>query len=244
MRNCCDALGASYNGRLCGTFGDLATLSFYPAHHITTGEGGAVIINNPKLLKTARSIRDWGRDCWCLPGVSNTCGKRFGWQLGELPAGYDHKYIYSNIGYNLKGTDLQAAIGIVQIRKAGTFIKQRKENYNKLLHGLSGLSDKILFLIPDEKAEPSPFGFPMTLLPGADRARFIEHLEKRQIETRLVFGGNILRQPAFRNIRHRVSGSLTNSDTVMKQTLFIGVHPGLTAEMIDYMIDSVKSFFH
>ena len=239
----CDALGATFNGQLAGTFGQMSSLSFYPAHHITMGEGGGIAINGFGLQKTARSVRDWGRDCWCDPGKSNTCGTRFGWQCGELPCGYDHKYVYSNIGYNLKVTDLQAAIGLAQTEKMEGFIAARRRNFQRLFQGLLAHEDYLILPKIDPRANPSPFAFPITVRPGVDRNRLVRHLEDAQIETRLVFGGNIVRQPGFLNIEKRVHGDLTASDTIMRDTFFIGVYPGLTAEMIDYVLDTFRDFF-
>jgi CDP-4-dehydro-6-deoxyglucose reductase, E1 len=243
LEDSCDALGATFDGKLAGTFGDMASLSFYPAHQTTMGEGGGVVINHPRLKKTARSIRDWGRDCWCDPGKSNTCGKRFCWELGDLPVGYDHKYIYSNLGYNLKPTDLQAAIGLAQIEKIPRLIERRRRNFHRLHDGLRPLQDSLILPIVDPRANPSPFGFPITLREGIDRRSVIQQLEAANIETRLVFGGNILRQPGFRNIEHRVYGTLERSDTIMRSTFFVGVYPGLTAEMIDYVIEVITNIF-
>ncbi|HEY9760857.1 MAG TPA: lipopolysaccharide biosynthesis protein RfbH [Oculatellaceae cyanobacterium] len=239
----CDALGATYDGRLCGTFGDLSSLSFYPAHHITMGEGGAVVVNHPRLQKVVRSLRDWGRDCWCDPGVNNTCGKRFGWQLGQLPFGYDHKYVYSNIGYNLKATDMQAAIGCAQFDKIEYIVEARRKNFRALHKGLQDLQDYLILPVVDPRANPSPFGFAVTTKPGVNKSDLVQHLEKAKIETRQLFGGNILRQPAFTNIEHRVYGTLENSDTIMESTIFVGVYPRLTEPMIEYMIETFKSFF-
>jgi CDP-6-deoxy-D-xylo-4-hexulose-3-dehydrase len=239
----CDALGATFNGKLCGTFGAMSSLSFYPAHHITMGEGGGVAINGFGLQKTARSIRDWGRDCWCDPGKSNTCGTRFEWQEGELPCGYDHKYIYSNIGYNLKVTDMQAAIGLTQMDKLPQFVEARRSNFKKLNEGLKVWEDKIILPRHDPRANPSPFGFPITLRPGLKRTELIKHLEEANIETRLVFGGNVLKQPGFLGIERRMHGEMTQSDIVMNDTLFIGVYPGLTPPMIDYMLEAFEGFF-
>ncbi len=237
LEDCCDGLGATFNGKLVGTFGDMASLSFYPAHHITMGEGGGVAINHPRLKKTSRSIRDWGRDCWCDPGKNNTCGKRFGWQLGDLPEGYDHKYIYSNLGYNLKPTDMQAAIGLVQIEKAPEFIERRRQNFWRLYDGLKPIAERVILPIVDERANPSPFGFPITVREGIDRRKVIGSLEDANIETRLVFGGNILRQPGFKDIPRRVHGTLEQSDEIMRRTFFVGVYPGLENEAVDYMSD-------
>lgn len=239
----CDALGATFDGRLAGTFGQMSSLSFYPAHHITMGEGGGVAINGFGLQKTARSLRDWGRDCWCDPGKSNTCGKRFEHEAGELPCGYDHKYIYSNIGYNLKVTDLQAAIGLAQAEKIETFVAARRANFQRLFEGLKQFEDYLILPEIDPRANPSPFGFPITVRQGIERRRLVRHLEEAQIETRLVFGGNIIRQPGFLNIEKRVHGDLAQSDVIMRDTLFIGVYPGLTPEMIDYVLEQFAAFF-
>ena len=239
LEDSCDALGATFNGQLVGTFGDMASLSFYPAHHITMGEGGGVTINHPRLKKTARSIRDWGRDCWCDPGQNNTCGKRFEWSLGDLPDGYDHKYIYSNIGYNLKPTDMQAAVGLAQIDKAADFIEKRRHNFWRLHNGLKPFEEHFILPKIDERANPSPFGFPITVQEGIERNAVTRQLEAANIETRLVFGGNILRQPGFMHIDHRVHGTLEQSDVIMNRTFFIGVYPGLNDEMIDYVIDQL-----
>lgn len=243
LEDSCDALGATFDGKLVGTFGDLASLSFYPAHQMTTGEGGGIVINHPRLKKTVRSLRDWGRDCWCDPGKSDTCGKRFCWELGELPAGYDHKYIYSNLGYNLKPTDLQAAIGLAQIGKIPRFVEARRRNFRALYEGLRPLEDYLILPSIDPRANPSPFGFPITVRQGIDRRAVVQQLEAANIETRLVFGGNILRQPGFTSIEHRVHGKLERSDTIMRSTFFVGVYPGLTAEMIAYVIEVMTSIF-
>jgi len=237
LEDCCDGLGATFDGKLVGTFGDMASLSFYPAHHITMGEGGGVAINHSRLKKTSRSIRDWGRDCWCDPGKNNTCGKRFEWKLGDLPEGYDHKYIYSNLGYNLKPTDMQAAIGLVQMDKAAEFIECRRQNFWRLYEGLKPIADRIVLPAVDARANPSPFGFPITVREGIDRGKLVRALEGANIETRLVFGGNILRQPGFKDIPKRIHGSLQQSDEIMRRTFFVGVYPGLDCEAIDYMID-------
>jgi len=239
----CDALGATFNGQLAGTFGAMSSLSFYPAHHITMGEGGGVSVNDFGLQKTARSVRDWGRDCWCDPGKSNTCGTRFGWQEGELPCSYDHKYIYSNIGYNLKVTDMQAAIGLAQADKIDQFVAARRLNFRLLYEGLEEWEQYLILPKIDPRANPSPFGFPITVRPGVDRARLVQWLEDAKIETRLVFGGNIIRQPGFLNIEKRVHGELTDSDVIMRDTFFIGVYPGLTAEMIAYVLETFGNYF-
>ena len=243
LEDACDALGATFAGKLVGTFGDLASLSFYPAHHITMGEGGGVIINNPGLRKTARSIRDWGRDCWCDTGKSNTCKKRFQWQLGELPFAYDHKYIYSNIGYNLKPTDLQASIGLAQIDKIDRFVMARRRNFWLLYEGLKPLKDYLLLPRIAQRADPSPFGFPITVRKGVSREKLIQWLEDNNIETRLVFGGNILRQPGYLNVNKRIHGTLEQSDRIMRDTFFIGVYPGLSEAMLNFVINKFNDFF-
>ena len=239
----CDALGATFGGRLAGTFGAMSSVSFYPAHQMTMGEGGGVAINHPRLKKTARSIRDWGRDCYCDPGKSNTCGRRFDWQLGDLPHGYDHKYIYSNLGYNLKATDLQAAIGLAQAEKIPAFIDARRRNFRRLMEGLRPLENRLILPEIHPQANPSPFGFPVTVRPGIERKELVAHLENANIETRLVFGGNILRQPGFRSIEHRVHGKMAGADVVMERTLFVGVFPGLSPEAINYVVDQFHAFF-
>jgi CDP-6-deoxy-D-xylo-4-hexulose-3-dehydrase len=239
----CDALGATFNGQLVGTFGAMSSLSFYPAHHITLGEGGAVIVNHPRLQKTAQSIRDWGRDCWCDPGISNTCGKRFDWQLGALPCGYDHKYIYSNIGYNLKATDLQAAIGVAQLDKIDFIVKRRRQNFHMLLQGLQSLQPYLILPKSDPRSNPSPFGFPVTTRDGISCRQLIHFLEEAKIETRQLFGGNILRQPAFMNIEQRTFGTLVNSDKIMSDSFFVGVYPNLTEAMVEYVIEKFFEFF-
>lgn len=239
IEDCCDAVGATYNGKKVGTFGDLATVSFYPAHHITMGEGGCVLTEKPLLKTLVESFRDWGRDCWCDPGKENTCGKRFDWQLGELPCGYDHKYTYSHIGYNLKMTDMQAAVGVSQLKKLRGFIEKRKANFMALHEGLRDLEE--FFILPEATAnsEPSWFGFPMAVRPEAPftRNQAIRYLEERKIATRLLFAGNLLRQPAYQGISHRVVGSLTNTDFIMNQVFWVGVFPGITAEMMSYLLD-------
>lgn len=241
IEDCCDAVGATYNGRPVGTFGDLATVSFYPAHHITMGEGGCVLTDRPKLKKLVESFRDWGRDCWCEPGKSNTCGKRFGWQLGDLPHGYDHKYIYSHIGYNLKATDMQAAVGVAQLRKLPDFIATRRRNFAVLHTGLLDLEE--FFILPEATSgsEPSWFGFPLAVRPTApfDRRTVVDSLNRHAIDTRLLFGGNLVRQPAYHSVPHRVVGDLPNSDFVMNHVFWIGVFPGLSNRMIDFSIETL-----
>ncbi len=244
IEDCCDAVGATYAGRTVGTFGHMATASFYPAHHITMGEGGCVLTDTPLLKTLVESFRDWGRDCWCDPGADNTCGKRFGWTLGSLPPGYDHKYTYSHIGYNLKATDLQAAVGVAQLKKLPSFIEARKRNFARLRAGLKPLEE--LFVLPEAtpKSDPSWFGFPLMVREDApfSRAELTSFLEERKIATRPMFGGNLVRQPAYENVEFRKVGDLHNSDRVMNQLFWIGVYPGLTAEMLDYVVETVRDF--
>ncbi len=243
VEDCCDAVGATYEGRGVGTFGDLATVSFYPAHHITMGEGGAVLTDRPRLKKLAESFRDWGRDCWCAPGADDTCGRRFDWRLGDLPHGYDHKYIYSHLGYNLKVTDMQAALGVAQLDKVDGFVAARRRNFSRLLEGLRPLEG--FFVLPEATpgSEPSWFGFPIAVRPGAPfgRSEVVRHLNERRIATRQVFAGNLLRQPAYRDVAHRRIGDLANTDFVMNQAFWVGVYPGLDDAMIDYMVDAFAS---
>jgi CDP-6-deoxy-D-xylo-4-hexulose-3-dehydrase len=245
IEDTCDALGAQYRGQTVGTFGQLATVSFYPAHHITMGEGGAVLTQAPLLKKLVESCRDWGRDCWCPPGEANTCGKRFDWQLGELPHGYDHKYIYSHIGYNLKATDLQAAIGVAQLKKLPRFIEIRRRNFDLLKDGLRRWEQFLILPAAMPHSEPSWFGFPLTIREEAPftRQALIQHLEERQIHTRLLFGGNILRQPAYHDIQRRVIGELVQADRVMERTFWVGVYPGITPEMVQYVIAVFDDWF-
>jgi CDP-6-deoxy-D-xylo-4-hexulose-3-dehydrase len=240
----CDALGSRYNGKLTGTFGDLATVSFYPAHHITMGEGGCVVVNEPSLKVLVESFRDWGRDCWCEPGEDDTCGKRFGWQMGGLPFGYDHKYIYSHIGYNLKLTDLQAAVGVAQLSKLDGFIDARQKNWSSLRLGLDKYSDVLLLPEPGINSQPSWFGFLISVRQDAPFSRndLVQFLEGRKIATRLLFSGNLTKQPSFESVPYRVVGTLDNTDAVMENTFWIGVYPGITEPMIEYMIDSFGDF--
>lgn len=242
----CDALGATYRGQYTGTFGDLATVSFYPAHHITTGEGGMVITNHPKLKTLVESFRDWGRDCWCEPGEENTCGKRFEWQLGDLPFGYDHKYIYSHIGYNLKMTDMQAAVGLTQLKKLPDFIAARKRNWQMLYDGLKEFEEFLLLPQATPNSDPSWFGFILSVRPNPfyTRNELVSYLESHKIATRLLFGGNLTRQPGYKNVPYRTVGSLENSDFVMNNSFWIGVFPGLDTNAIHYMIDIFSEFFH
>jgi len=243
IEDTCDALGSTFRGKLVGTFGDLATLSFFPAHHITMGEGGGVVVNNPRLSRIVRSVRDWGRDCWCAPGESNTCGKRFGWELGGLPKGYDHKYIYSNLGYNFKPTDMQAAIGVAQMERIPEFIRQRRSNFSRLYEGLQSYQDWLVLPKLDARSEPSWFALPITVQNGLARSELIQWLEKANIETREVFGGDIRKQPGYMDIPCRVHGSLPETHRVMNDTFFIGVYPGLTETMIEFILDRVAKFF-
>ena len=240
VEDCCDAVGAEYRGRQVGTFGDLATTSFYPAHHITMGEGGCVLTNTPLLKTLVESFRDWGRDCWCDPGKDNTCGKRFDWQLGALPYGYDHKYIYSHIGYNLKATDMQAAVGVAQLGKLSYFIEARRGNFARLREGLRDLEEFFVLPEPTPGSMPSWFGFPLLVRAGAPftRTDLIRVVDARKIGTRLLFGGNLVRQPAYRDLAYRVAGSLENTDQVADRLFWIGVYPGLTPRMLDYVVDS------
>lgn len=244
VEDCCDALGATFGGKRVGTFGDLGTLSFYPAHHITMGEGGAVVTRDAGLRTLVESFRDWGRDCWCQPGKDNTCGKRFDWQLGSLPCGYDHKYTYSHIGYNLKATDMQAALGLSQIAKLPHFIARRKENFVYLKSALKPLEDVLLLPEASEHSDPSWFGFPIGVKPEAPFTRddLTHALEARKIGTRLMFAGNLLRQPAYEGWEHRVVGELPNSDFVMNQVFWIGVYPGLSREMLDFIVKTALEF--
>ncbi|WP_331765270.1 lipopolysaccharide biosynthesis protein RfbH (plasmid) [Streptomyces sp. NBC_01384] len=239
----CDAVGSLYDGKLTGTFGDLTTVSFYPAHHLTMGEGGCVLTSNLALARIVESLRDWGRDCWCEPGESNKCLKRFKYQMGTLPAGYDHKYIFSHVGYNLKATDLQAALGLTQLAKLDGFIEARKRNWRRLRDGLEGVPH-LLLPEPTPNSDPSWFGFVLTVQPDApfERAALVDFLEDRKIGTRRLFAGNLTRHPAYIDQPHRVVGDLTNSDIVTEQTFWVGVYPGLTDEMLDYIVASVKEF--
>lgn len=244
IEDCCDAVGATYHDQKAGTFGDVSTASFYPAHHITMGEGGCVLTNSPKLKRLVESFRDWGRDCWCNPGKDNTCNKRFDWQLGELPYGYDHKYIFSHIGYNLKLTDMQAAVGVAQLKKLPAFIEARRRNFQVLLKGLKDLEEFFILTRPTPGSEPSWFGFPLAVRPEAPftRNEVIRHLERHKIATRLLFGGNLVRQPAYLNVPHRCVGNLENSDFVMNQVFWIGVYPGLSTEMLEYVVETLWTF--
>jgi len=244
IEDCCDAIGSTLNNKNVGTFGDIATVSFYPAHHITTGEGGAVLTSNPLLKKSIESFRDWGRDCWCPPGKDNSCARRFGWKLGELPYGYDHKYIYSNIGYNLKMLEMQAAIGLAQLGKLSEFIQKRKDNYSFFLSRFSKFPSKLVMPKTIQGAEISPFGFPITIArdAGFGRNEIVTYLESKGIATRMLFGGNLTKQPAYLGENFEVVGNLTNSDMIMTNTFWIGVYPGITEEMRKYIAEEIEAF--
>jgi CDP-6-deoxy-D-xylo-4-hexulose-3-dehydrase len=245
VEDTCDALGAEYNGQKCGTFGDIGTLSFYPAHHMTMGEGGAVFMNNPELKVIAESFRDWGRDCYCPPGCDNTCGCRFEQKHGDLPFGYDHKYVYSHSGYNLKITDMQAACGLAQLDKLTFFIKRRRENYTYLRSRLETLTDFLELPEPTPNSNPSWFGFPLTLKPeaGVTRVELTRFLDDNKIGSRLLFAGNLLKQPYFKDVEYRVVGDLTNTDITMNYTFWLGVQPALTFEQLDFVADKLEEFF-
>jgi CDP-6-deoxy-D-xylo-4-hexulose-3-dehydrase len=240
----CDAVGSIYQGKKTGSFGHLSTVSFYPAHHITMGEGGAVLTNDTRLKKIVESFRDWGRDCWCAPGVDNTCNKRFGWQLGDLPLGYDHKYTYSHVGYNLKLTDMQAAVGVAQLDKLPEFVTKRQENFNFLYQGLQDLKDVLQLPEATLNSQPSWFGFLISVKENAPftRNELVQYLEEKRIGTRLLFGGNLLRQPLYQGLNYRVVGELKNTDKVMQSAFWMGLFPGLTEEMLTYVVTKVKTF--
>ena len=244
VEDTCDAVGATYNNKPVGSFGDISTTSFYPAHHITMGEGGCVLVKSAPMKKIVESFRDWGRDCWCPPGNDDTCGRRFDWQLGELPYGYDHKYVYSHIGYNLKLTDMQAAVGVAQLKKLPDFIEARRHNFNRLYAGLKKFEEVLILPETTPKSNPSWFGFAITVRPGApfSRLELVQHIESRRIGTRLLFGGNLMRQPAYIGMPHRVVGPLTNANIITDNTFWLGVYPGLNDEMVDFMIATVSEF--
>ena len=244
VEDTCDAVGATYDGKAVGSFGDISTASFYPAHHMTMGEGGCVMVKKGSMKKIVESFRDWGRDCWCPPGQDNTCNRRFDWQLGELPYGYDHKYAYSHIGYNLKMTDMQAAVGVAQFDKLEGFIEARNKNWARLKKGLKPFEEFLMLPKATKNSKPSWFGFAITVRDGAPFSRFdlVQHLESRRIGTRQLFGGNLLKQPAYAGLPIRVVGDLKNADTITNSTFWIGVYPGLTNEMIDFMIGTIAEF--
>lgn len=244
IEDCCDALGTTYDEKFVGTFGDLSTLSFYPAHHITMGEGGAVLTNNPQLKRIVESFRDWGRDCYCPTGKSNTCGKRFEWKLGDLPFGYDHKYTYSHVGYNLKITDMQAAIGLAQLDRLPEFIKIRKENFELLYSGLSSFEKFLILPSSSENCKPSWFGFPITVKDNIpfSRESLVNYLASKLVDTRPIFAGNLIKQPYFKNKIFRTSKTLSNTDKIMNQSFWIGVFPGLSKDMLEYTIKQFEIF--
>lgn len=245
VEDCCDALGASFDGKMVGTWGDIATLSFYPAHHMTMGEGGAVFTNNSQLISIAESFRDWGRDCYCKPGCDNTCGTRFNMQLGSLPQGYDHKYTYSHLGYNLKISDMQAACGLAQLKRLPEFIEKRNANFDYLKNRLASVTDFIELTEPTENSKPSWFGFPVTIkeTSGVNRVDLTKYLDQCKIGTRLLFAGNLIRQPYFEGVDYRVVGELTNTDITMNQTLWLGIYPGLGTDHLDYIAEKLEEFF-
>ncbi len=245
IEDSCDALGSKYDEKYTGTFGHIATFSFYPAHHITMGEGGALVTNDSELKRLIKSFRDWGRDCWCEPGCDNTCGKRFGLQLGSLPFGYDHKYIYSHIGYNLKITDMQAAVGVEQLKKLPSFTEARKKNFKLLYEGLKKYEKYFILPEAESKADPSWFGFLLTVRKDAGFTRddIIKYLENNKIATRMLFAGNITRHPSFENTEYRIYGDLKNTDIIMNNTFWIGVYPGFTKKIINYILEIVDEFF-
>lgn len=244
IEDCCDALGSTYKNQKVGTFGDIGTLSFYPAHHITMGEGGAVFTKHPELARIAESFRDWGRDCYCAPGKDNTCGQRFCQTLGGLPAGYDHKYTYSHLGYNLKITDMQAACGLAQLQKLDQFVQQRKQNFRYLLERLQGCAEFLVLPEPTPHADPSWFGFPITLRDSApvSRVDLLKYLDQEKVGTRLLFAGNLVHQPYMQGRNYRVSGSLENSNRTMTDTFWIGVQPALTQDMMDYSVSKIEAY--
>jgi CDP-6-deoxy-D-xylo-4-hexulose-3-dehydrase len=245
IEDSCDALGSKFNNQYVGTFGDLATLSFYPAHHITMGEGGAVFTNSKKLERIAESFRDWGRDCYCEPGKDNTCNKRFSWQLGDLPFGYDHKYTYSHSGYNMKITDMQAACGLAQLERLNNFINKRKENFDFLYKNLENLNDFLILPEPEKNSEPSWFGFPLSLREDNkyNRNDLINYLNNNKIGTRLLFSGNLTKQPYMKNVNFRVHEQLKNTDFIMNNTFWIGLYPGLSLKHLEYTVNKLKDYF-
>lgn len=243
IEDCCDAVGSTYGGRNCGTFGDLATVSFYPAHHITMGEGGAVLTDNPLLKRVVESFRDWGRDCWCQPGSDGTCGKRYSWKLGSLPLGYDHKYIYSHIGYNLKATDMQAAVGVAQLRNLAGLCEKRRQNFRELHAGLTGLQDWMILPTAQPDSDPSWFGLPISLQSQApfNRTQLLRWLSAKLIGTRLLFAGNLICQPAYDGIHYRTVGDLSRTQFIAENAFWLGVYPGLDSEMISYVLDCIHA---
>ena len=245
IEDTCDALGSLYDGQWVGTFGDIGTLSFYPAHHITMGEGGALIAKSAMMRKIIESFRDWGRDCWCDTGKDNTCGKRFGWKMGNMPEGYDHKYIYSHIGYNLKVTDMQPAIGLAQLPKLEGFMRRRRENFERLSRGLAKYKEFLMLPEATPNSQPNWFGYLLTVREGAPftKNKLVRFLEDHKVATRMLFAGNIIKQPAYQNVPYRIAGKLTNTDIIMERTFWIGLYPGITFEMIDYVLQVFEDFF-
>lgn len=245
VEDCCDAVGSLYDGKMVGTFGDIATVSFYPAHHITMGEGGAVLTDNPHLERAIKSFRDWGRDCYCEPGSNDTCGKRFTGQYGTLPKGYDHKYVYSHVGYNLKITDMQAAVGLAQLKKLPDFVNKRKNNFKKLYEGLKKFDEYLILPYATEKSDPSWFAFPITVKENNKftKNQIVAHLEKNKILTRQLFAGNVTHQPAYEDVEYKVVGDLKNTDYIMNNTFFIGVYPGIDDVKMEYILKTFESFF-
>lgn len=248
----CDALGSTYTidgvTKQTGTIGDIGTSSFYPPHHMTMGEGGAVYTNNPVLNKIARSFRDWGRDCVCNPGQDNMCGHRFDRQYGELPIGYDHKYVYSHFGYNLKATDMQAAIGCAQLEKFPTFVERRKENFRRMKEGLKGLEEYLILPEATENSDPSWFGFLITCKEGVDRNALVQYIEDKGVQTRMLFAGNLTKHPCFDEMRaegkgYRIVGDLTNTDRIMNESFWVGLYPGMSEKKIDYMVKVIRNYF-
>ncbi len=244
IEDCCDALGSTWRGRKVGTFGHLGTLSFYPAHHITMGEGGAVFTSDPALKRIVESFRDWGRDCWCAPGKDNTCGKRYGWQLGDLPCGYDHKYTYSHLGYNLKITDMQAAVGLAQLARIDDFVASRRSNFAHLKARLAGLEEFLILPEATPGSDPSWFGFPITLQESCpfDRVDLLRYLDQHRIGTRLLFAGNLARQPYFKGRPHRTAGELRTADAIMQRTFWVGIHPALRSDMLDFVSERIGEY--
>lgn len=244
IEDCCDALGSTYKGKKVGTFGHIACFSFYPAHHITLGEGGAVATNDEHIARAVKSLRDWGRDCYCSSGENNTCGKRFAGQYGTLPSGYDHKYVYSHIGYNMKVTDMQAAIGVEQLKKLPEFCQKRRDNFKRWAEGFKKREDKFILPKATTGADPAWFAYPVTVhdTAGFSRTELTNHLDSNKIETRNIFAGNMLRQPAYQDIKHRVQGELKNTDMIMENSFFLGTYPGITQQHVDYTIDVIDKF--
>jgi CDP-6-deoxy-D-xylo-4-hexulose-3-dehydrase len=245
IEDCCDALGSEYDGKKVGTFGDIGTLSFYPAHHITMGEGGAVFTSNNQLKQLIESFRDWGRDCYCQPGCDNTCGKRFSWQLGNLPKGYDHKYTYSHLGYNLKITDMQAACGLAQLERIDGFVQTRINNFKYLTEKLQSLADYLILPQATEKSKPAWFGYPITIKEGAgtDRVTLLKYLDQYNVGTRLLFAGNLTRQPYFEGRKYKTIGTLKNTDTIMNMTFWVGIYPGINTDQLDYIANLLETYF-